>query len=142
MLLILPVLLPSWRFFQSIEPSPRVQWKLPSERNDATSNWQEFRPRPHKVALFEMIRRLFWNPAWNEALYLVSCAERIQQSESPHSIGQIRQRILFEIARLNIDTVGKSMQFRLAFVHRGDEGLTTEVVFLSEPYAIASGERS
>lgn len=142
MLLILPVLLPSWRFFQSIEPSPRGQWKLPSERNDGTSSWQEFRPRPHKVAPLKMIRHLFWNPGWNEILYLVSCAERIQQSGSLHSIDQISQRILSEIARLNIDTVEKSMQFRLVFVHRRDEGLATEVVFLSEEYAVASGEHS
>lgn len=89
-----------------------------------------------------MIWRLFWNPSWNETLYLVSCAERIQQFDSAHSINQIRQRILIEIARQNFDRTDKSMQFRLVFVHRADDGLATEVVFLSEPYAVAGGERS
>ena len=142
MLLILPVLVPSWRFFQSIEPSPRVQWTLHAGNDDAAANWKEFRARPDNVTPFQMIRRLFWNPAWNESLYLVSCAERIQQYESAHSIDQIRQRILVEITRLNIDAAKKNMQFRLVFVHRGGDGLASEVVFLSDRYVIADGEHS
>jgi hypothetical protein len=130
----LPVLFPSWQFFKTIEPSPRVQWALLSDSKAAVIEWREFRPHPLTISPIQMVFRLFWNPDWNDALFVVSCAERIQQSPDPHSINEIRRRILSDLQKLPIDTMGQLLQFRLVFVHRGETGLVREVVFLSNTY--------
>lgn len=151
--LILPILVPSWRFFKTIDPSPRVQWVLTSAGADAPKaplNWQEFRPRPAYLSPLQMFRRLFWNPVWNESLFLVSCAERIQECPTDHSINEIRQRILREIMRIpasvtktgttesstESSTTDKMLQFRLLFVHRDGAQLTKEVLFISERFPV------
>ena len=136
--LILPVLVPSWRFFKTIEPSPRVQWAFVHDSDDPV-DWREFRPRPAHISPGQMLRRLFWNPIWNETLFLVSCAERIQQNPTPHSINEIWHRILPEIARMPIGSAGKLVQFRLIFVHRDGLNLSEEIVFLSKPRSILFG---
>lgn len=79
-----------------------------------------------------MFYRLFWNPAWNDALFVVSCAERIAQHPARHSIDEINRRILSDINKLPIDVTGKQMRFQLVFVHRDETGLSQEIVFLSE----------
>lgn len=89
--LLLPALIPSWRFFKSIEPSPRIQWRWDAPGGD--HDWREFRPRPQSVSVLQMIKRLFWNPDWSDYLYVVSCAERIQQDPTAHSIEEIRRAI-------------------------------------------------
>ena len=130
--LVLPVLIPSWRFFKSIEPSPRVQWALYSEQYATPLDWQDFRPRPLTVTPIGMILRLFWNPNWNDALFVVSCAERIQQDPTEHSIQEITRRIQADIGQMAMDATGKMVRFRLVFVHREDGELEQEVVFLSD----------
>lgn len=134
--LALPVLIPSWRFFKEIEPSPRVQWALGSTREVSEGDWHEFRPRPLVVTPFQMFRSLFWNPAWNETLFIVSCAERIAQQPTDHSVNAIKRRIFQEIERMRTDATGKWMRFRLVFVCRDETGMSQEIVFLSDPYPV------
>lgn len=134
--LVLPVLVPSWRFFQSIQPSPRVQWALISNGEAEVADWREFRPRPVDVSASEMLMRLFWNPRWNEALFLASCAERLQTSPTAHSIDEIQQRVRHGIGQMHIDVMGKRGQFRLVFVQRAGAGLSEDVVYLSDTFAI------
>lgn len=131
--LILPVLIPSWRFFKTIEPSPRVQWALSSDSDTPPNAWQDFRPRPLTVTWLQMIARLFWNADRNEELFVISCAERIQQQPDAQSIHEIRRRIQFDIEQMRIDATGQLLQFRLVFVHREQAELVQEVVFLSDP---------
>ena len=135
--LILPVLIPSWRFFKAIEPSPRVEWALLSDRDGTAEDWQKFRPRPLVVTPSQMLRRLFWNPAWNDALFVVSCAERISQTPTAHSINEINRRILSDLKQMPIDAAGKWIQFRLVFVHRDKTGLSQDILYLSEPVPAA-----
>jgi hypothetical protein len=130
--LILPVLIPSWRFFKAIEPSPRVQWALLCDCEVAPITWHEFRPRPSAVTPLQMALRLFWNPDWNDALFVVSCAERIQQQPNVHSINEIMRRIQLDIGKKRIDATDRLLQFRLIFVHREETALVEEVVFLSQ----------
>lgn len=132
--LILPVIVPSWRFFKTIEPSPRVQWTLISAGDTAPAVWREFQPRPATVAPFRMVLRLFWNPDRNDELFVVSCAERIQQQPTDHSIAEIRRRIQHNIQTMRIDAADSHFQFRLVFVHREQTSLVQEVVFLSETF--------
>lgn len=138
--LVLPILIPSWRFFKSIEPSPRVQWTVLPDSQTAVLEWREFRPRPSQIALPEMIVRLFWNPARNEELFVVSCAERIQQAPTPHSINEICRRIRFDASQVGTTTPSQRLQFRLVFVHREDEVLVEEVVFLSDPFPAGNAD--
>ena len=128
--LLLPALVPSWRFFKSVEASPRVQWTL--DPVGISEQWQEFRPRPERVPALQMSVRLFWNPIWNESLFLVSCAERIQQEPTGHSIREIRERIWADLSRISDpQSVPEALRFRLVFVQREGSTLVEQVVFRS-----------
>ena len=137
--LILPVLIPSWRFFKAIEPSPRVQWSFLSDVDSHARDWQDFRPRPLAVTPLQMLGRLFWNPAWNDTLFVVSCAERIEQQPTDHSITEIARRIQADIEQSQVDASAQFFRFRLVFVHRDGTGLVEDIVFLSDPVAISAG---
>jgi hypothetical protein len=130
--LILPVVIPSWRFFKTVEPSPRVQWALFSADNMVINDWQEFRPRPQNITPFQMLKRLFWNPEWNETLFVLSCAERIAETPSAHSIHEIRKRILSHIKKLPTQNVAQTMQFRLIFIYEDEAGQSQDILFQSQ----------
>ncbi|EEB84014.1 hypothetical protein RGAI101_1164 [Roseobacter sp. GAI101] len=137
--LILPVLMPSWRFFKTIEPSPRVQWRFLTDKNATTGDWQDFRPRPQAVTAVQMIGRLFWNPVWNDNLFVVSCAERIEQQRTDRSITEITQRILADSDATQMNPQVRLVQFRLLFVHRDGADLVEDIVFVSDPVAQPRG---
>lgn len=129
---ILPVLIPSWRFFQTIEPSPRVEWAMVSDVTAMPVKWRAFRPPPLHATPVRMLWRLLWNPDRNEELYVVSCAERIQQEPTVHSIAEIGQRIRRDIAQMDSDVADPMFRFRLVFVHRHGARMVQEVVFQSD----------
>ena len=80
----------------------------------------------------QMSVRLFWNPIWNESLFLVSCAERIQQEPTGHSIREIRERIWADLSRISDpQSVPEALRFRLVFVQREGSTLVEQVVFRS-----------
>lgn len=124
--LLLPALVPSWRFFDVIAPSPRIEVRRPQAAEDERAAWREFRPRPERVSLAQMIARLFWNPGWNEMLFLVSCAERLIDEPTDHSRDEIFRRIG---AGLDADAL---VQFRLVVLSRRDETIETDVRVVSD----------
>lgn len=126
--LLLPALIPSWRFFDVIAPSPRIEFTVLKSADDVASYWQEFRPRPAHVTIGSMIKRLFWNPQWNESLFLVSCAERMIENPTDHSYQEILKRIQTEIK-------APYLQFRLVFIRREGEVLQKETLFMSSVHA-------
>lgn len=111
-----------------------------SDRYTAPVVWQEFRPRPFTVAPFKMVFRLFWNPDRNEELFVVSCAERIQQHPAAHSINEIRRRIQFDIEQMQIESGDEFFQFRLVFVNREQTNLVQEVLFVSDAFPILASK--
>lgn len=113
--LLLPALVPSWRFFETVQPSPRVEWRVEG------GDWRAFRPRPAHVPVWRMALRLFWNPDWNEALYAVSLAERLVAEPTAHAEA--------EMFRLIARQGSGRVTFRLVFVTR--EGRA--VLFHSAP---------
>jgi hypothetical protein len=132
--LLLPGLIPSWEFFKAIEPSPRVQWRLFAAPLEDGEGWNEFRPRPQKLSLLTILRRLIWNPRWNDSLYLVSLSERLMLIPNQHSVDEIFDRLNFYISAP--DTAGDSplmLQFRLIFVRREGEQITESITYMSEP---------
>ena len=136
--LLLPALIPSWRFFDTIAPSPRIEFTLLKAAHDVPENWQEFRPRPAHLSLGSMLKRLFWNPRWNETLFLVSCAERLMENGAEHSAHEIAKRIQTELEQKAV--YSRQMlyfKFRLAFVHRQGIRLQEDITFTSPvcPYS-------
>lgn len=113
--LILPVLIPSWRFFRAVDPSPRVQWLA---RDGA---WHEMRPRPQRLGPGTMLRRLLWNPAWNDTLFVVSCAERLEQGPDPIALREIARRV----------PGGPDTRFRIVFLHDDGASVTQDVILVS-----------
>ena len=130
--LLAPVLLPSWRFFDSIAASPRIECQSLSASAEPLDDWREFRPRPQSLALGTYLRRLFWNPRWNETLFLTSCAERLLDSPSEHSIREIATRIE---ESLRDEAAPPFFRFRLVLVSRAGEALQREVAYVSPPQA-------
>ncbi|MEY4588890.1 MAG: hypothetical protein RL497_966 [Pseudomonadota bacterium] len=77
--LILPILFPSWRFFNSIGPSPRILVRFDE------APWQEFCPKPARLNLLSRIGNLFHNPRGNKTLFIQSCAVRLFDEIDPVS---------------------------------------------------------
>lgn len=124
--LLLPALVPSWNFFDIIAPAPFIEYAALQNKDD-TPNWQAFRPRPQRLSTVPILRRLFWNPNWNESLFLVSCAERLLTEPTDHSRNEILARI-----KADITPSISYLQFRLVLRHR----LQTEIAYLSQVYAV------
>lgn len=127
--LALPAIIPSWRFFEEIAPSPRIEVTYPELDPDL---WAEFYARPQTISIPARIVRLFWNPAWNESLYLVSCAERVVADDDISAARQIAERIGKNVP------CSRRFQFRLVFVSRHEFGLSTEIAYVSD---IQSGSK-
>lgn len=124
--LLLPVLIPSWRFFDMIAASPRIEYALLQDPQTVPA-WQEFRPRPARLSIGQLLLRIIWNPRWNESLYLVSCAERLMADPNPHTEREIIERIQAELAAPS----APFLQFRLVFVSRQGEGTRRDITFTS-----------
>lgn len=137
--LLLPAVFPSWRFFDEIAPSPRIELALLENPDDAGDEWRDCRPRPLHLGLWGYLTAFFWNPRWNEALYLATCAERLMQDPSDHRIREIRRRVRADLpADLSSGSGARSdrpyFRFRLVFVSRQDERLRRDVTFVSPSY--------
>ncbi|MFT4253889.1 MAG: hypothetical protein QM608_15565 [Caulobacter sp.] len=126
--LLLPALIPSWNFFDVIAPSPRIEYALLASP-EAEPDWREFRPRPARMSPAVMLRRLFWNPQGNEALFLVSCAERLVDQPTAHSEDEIFRRIAADFGPAQ----GGWLRFRLVFLAWTGEGVVGEELYVSAP---------
>ncbi len=125
----MPALIPSWRFFREIAPSPRIEYRLGS------GDWRRLCPRPARVSPREALLRLIWNPARNEELYLVTLSERLAEAPTPHAIQEIRRRA----ARLIGAKPGDMLQFRLMFRAREGDGILRYELYRSDPAPVAEG---
>lgn len=138
--LILPAIIPSWRFFDIIAPSPRIEFAQLKSATDTPDNWQKFRPKPAHIPARTMLKRMFFNPKSNETLFLVSCAERLLQNPTQHSAQEILKRITTDLKRSGTDiTKTPYLQFRIAFISREGETLNKYIAFTSPIHTIAEG---
>ncbi|UWQ51310.1 hypothetical protein [Leisingera caerulea] len=137
--LLLPALMPSWRFFKSVDPSPRVEFRMLAGTSGPPTDWQEFRPRPQRLSPLAVAGRMLWNARWNESLFLVSCAERLTLAPTEHSRQEILRRIAADLQRaLPPGALLPCLQFRLVFLDRGEDGrLVKAVTYQSEPQIMA-----
>ena len=139
--LILPALIPSWRFFDVIKPSPRIEYTLLAAPDTDPTDWVEFRPRPPSLSARDYIKRLFYNADWNENLFLVSCAERLIETPTRHSVMEIRSRIEKSI-RCHRDGYERSayLQFRLVFLYRTGGEVEKQVAYCSDVSALSESK--
>lgn len=139
--LLLPALIPSWRFFDTIGPSPRIEFLLLQAPHETRSDWQEFRPRPARLSVGEILKRLFWNPEWNESLFLVRCAERLMECPTDFEVQEITRHI--QADRSRHDAVATPyFQFRVVVLSRKGRELRQEIVFLSPIQPLQRGADS
>jgi hypothetical protein len=136
--LLLPALIPSWRFFDWIAPSPRIEFARLKTPHDTPAQWREFRPRPPRFSWRRMLTGLLWNPRWNEYLFLVSCAERLMANPTQHSDREIFNRMTSDLARSEPGrgsadaSAAPYLQYRLVFVSRDGADLRRDVTFTSK----------
>ncbi len=136
--LLLPALIPSWRFFDIIAPSPRIEFCLLNTARSTVGGWSEFRPKPAHLPAFEMLKRLFWNPHGNDALFLASCAERLMEHPTEHSVHAILNRIKADLTRDGTDARATPyVQFRLVFLSRNGNDMQKNTTFESKVYSWA-----
>ncbi|MBX9606187.1 MAG: hypothetical protein K2Y51_08175 [Gammaproteobacteria bacterium] len=132
---LLPALMPSWRFFDAIGPSPRVDYAW-VEADATPTTWHEFRPRPARVGVAHMFARLFWNPRVNETLYIVRSAERVVEGDTDFPARELRWRLLLALGRGElVARTASALCFRVRAVYRDDGAFHDEVVYVSAPFA-------
>lgn len=127
--LLLPALMPAWNFFDWIAPSPRIEYALQNSPEDAVQEWREFRPRPNALSFRATAARLFFNPGWNETLFVVSCAERLCEAPTDHSVREIFDRIRTDLIRTG--ETARFMRFRIALLTRSGGAVAREIAFVS-----------
>ncbi len=137
-MIILPIFFPSWRFFSSIGASPRIQFAFLKSETAEPRAWQEFRPRPARVSFTEGLRRLLWNPQWNELLYMNTCAEHLFEGYSLRYEQEIMCRILSAAHAGEVASEPNThfLLFRVCAVIRENKVVTQSVVFVSQPAAL------
>lgn len=133
--LLLPALFPSWRFFDVIGPSPRIEYCLLEASGDGEADWHECRPRPDSLGFRDRVTSFFWNAHWNETLFYANCTERFVQGQTEHCARELRRRLRADILT---DAAGAAVapffRFRLVFVSRFEGTLRRDVAFVSPPF--------
>lgn len=138
---LLPALIPSWRFFDYIAPSPRIEYAIVANADDPPIQWREFRSRPAHLSVASMLCRLLWNPIGNESLYMSSCAEKLMAGPSSLHEDEVLTRIAHALA---VDETGKKsagsayLLFRVVVIEREGAALRRRIGFVSAPRRIVT----
>jgi len=119
-----PILIPSWRFFDRVSDSLQIEfaWVPSPTIMDQESLWQVFRPKPEHLGWGQSLLQLFWNPAGNELMYLLSCADKVLADDSVFAMNEIEQRLRKTCPPL---TSQSYLMFRLR--------VGNQISFVSEP---------
>lgn len=137
--LLLPILFPSWRFFNSIGPSPRVMLQFDAEP------WAEYCPKPLQLPVRERLARLLLNPQGNKLLFVHSCAVRLFDEPDPSAVENIFLA-LAQAIRLGIlipPSPEASLRWQVEALHWDQQGkITASPVYTSELRSLAQLARS
>ncbi|MEN0038998.1 MAG: hypothetical protein AAGC78_18105 [Cellvibrio sp.] len=136
--LILPVLFPSWRFFSSIGPSPRIEVGFASTAQLEPADWFPVFPLPEKISFTSGIVQLLHNPKWNDRLYINTCAEHLFESHSEFHEQQIAQRLLHLISAREIPVPinAQTLFFRVRALVAENGQLTEDITFISRAFSL------
>ena len=133
--LLLPALIPSWRFFKSVEPSPRVQWAITHSRAETSTKWQDYRPRPQWIGPSQMLARLFWNPWWNECLHMLSLSERVIADPTEYALIEMVRKIRADLPDAQANR--GHLHLRMVHLSQGPRGIHSEETFRTAPIQLA-----
>lgn len=136
--LILPILFPSWRFFSSIGPSPRIEVGFAADKTSTPQEWLPFRPLSKRINITLGIQKLFHNPLWNERLYINTWAEHLFESYSEFREREIGQRLVAAALSKEIVVDGEFhyLVFRIRALEFEAGQVRDDVVFVSRPFAL------
>lgn len=138
--LLLPVIFPSWRFFSSIGPSPRIHYAFLRNESDEIKTWQEFRPRPVRLSVVSGLYRLLHNPQWNEMLYINTCAEHLFEGYCEMREQEIMRRILAAIkcGEIKGEEAKPYVTYRISAVIREGQVISQPTTFIAAPVLISA----
>lgn len=125
--LVLPALFPSWRFFKTVGPSPRVEVRV--HRDDCVTDWREALPRPTRMRLADQLKSLFWSARVNQRLFLVTCGERLAEEPDPRVDQMLRRRLWSLVVAGPED----ALEFRVVLVSKDNNHLRREIVYHGDP---------
>lgn len=125
--LLMPTLFPSWRFFDAIGPSPRIEY-----RTTCNASWRPMTVLPERLGVLALFKRLFFSPLWNEHLFLVSTATRLAVDPTLHDVNEIAARL----SRMLDPTEVETFQFRILFVAREDGRIGQFVFYESTEHTL------
>ena len=94
----------SWQFFKEVTPKLEIEFSW----NDDARNWQVLKLRAQNLSTIELIKSVFFNPQWNEALYIMDCAERLIMNPSQERINQLKERIQMQLEKQGFDLSQKT----------------------------------
>lgn len=141
--LLLPALIPSWRFFDSVRPSPRIEFALFDVSNTRDIEWHAFQAHVPHLPLSAMLKRLFWNPDWNDYLYSMSCAARLLDEPTRAREEALLRRVATAAQRSERarDTRSpKSIRVRIVVLKREGDRITRELMYLSAAQPLRSDD--
>ncbi|HEY6529905.1 MAG TPA: hypothetical protein VIZ65_14545 [Cellvibrionaceae bacterium] len=133
--LILPIFFPSWRFFNSIGPSPRLMVQI-----DAGA-WEEFCAKPVKLNMLKRLGQLFYNPCGNQILFVQSCAARLFDEQGSDTVEIIFLAIAQAIAlgQLQAPNEGSSLCWRVEELNWQTQGkITASIIYTSDIRSVAT----
>ena len=142
--LFIPVLFPSWRFFSGIGASPRIQYAFLQSEHGEPEAWNDFRTIPPQVGLWDTFVRLFFNPVWNETLYINTCAEHLFEEYSAMREQEIMRRLLAAVERgeLSAKPCAKYLVYRVVALIREGEVIISPVAFVARPALLTTAKES
>ncbi len=137
---LLPALMPSWRFFDSVGPSPRLDYAWVDDDGDAVT-WHAFRPRPARLPFTRMLARLVWNPRGNETLFVTRVAERLLEGDDGFPLRELPWRLALACRRGELG-VGTRLRYRVRVVARHEGRLVDEIAYVSPPFDVTTLRRA
>lgn len=136
--LLLPILFPSWRFFRSIDPSPRIEYGYCESFNESPERWYPLSRIPDHFNFTSSILHLFFNPDWNQQLFMNTCAEHVFEAPNQRWENFIKKRILNDkkIVRKSLILEKNIIQFRIKAIINNESQITSQIIFISNPFAM------
>ena len=136
--LILPIVIPSWRFFDVIAPAPHIEYGWADSATSSAFAWWPFLPTPATIAWPLRLRHLWSNAARNETLYLLACADQVCYAASARAATEIRARLERAVANGSIERQGLYLCLRIRTVERVGTALQETVVYSTLPWPAAA----